>query len=340
LKTDRFFGSFLRLGFLQHLLFWIASITALTYVFKVSAQPEEIDVIFALIFHVPIWIAVYFNLYVLIPKILGKDRYTGYITSLILLIVGMSFFYQFLFNHLIDLVLKGYFFISYYEYWDYVLFLSGYLIITTLIKLAKGWFRLSEIENEKKSMELEIIKSQVNPHFLFNTLNTLYGEALNNEKSLPDSILNLSSMLRYSLYEANKNNVNAASEIDFIRSYIALQKKRFNTKGQHIELKIQGKFTDVNIPSMVLLPFTENCFKHASENEAGHFFIRIEIIKHMHSIEFVTENSYRNQGVTSGGLGVKNTLRRLDLLYSENNYNFEKKDNTSVYRVRLTLRTK
>ncbi|MFB6342687.1 sensor histidine kinase [Saccharicrinis sp. FJH62] len=339
MKFDKVFSYCLRFRVLQHILFWMLSVTVLTFLLKVSATPDKIDIIFAIIFHIPIWIGVYVNLYILISKILKQNKYTGYFASVLALISLLSWFYEFLFGSLIDVILPGYFFISYFEFWDYFLFLSAYIILTTLIKLAKGWFRLAEIENEKKDMELQLIRSQLNPHFLFNTLNTLYGEALNKEKTLPDSILNLSDMLRYSLYESNKTMVNAANEIDFIRSYFTLQQKRFGREGQNIELKVHGKFSDVGIPPLIFLPLVENCFKHAAENEKGGFCIKIKIVRQKKSIVFTSENTYKTQSKSEGGLGLTNTLRRLDLLYSKNNYTFEENKDDSVYVVKLTLGT-
>ncbi|MFB6316935.1 sensor histidine kinase [Saccharicrinis sp. FJH54] len=341
MKTDNIFRSLFKLRLLQHFAFWLTSIIVLTYLFKVSAQPAKIDVIFALIFHIPLWITVYLNLYILIPWLLRRNRYTGYGLGVIVLASGMAFFYQFLFNHLIDHILKGYFFISYFEYRDYILFLAGYILITTLIKLARGWFHLSEIESEKRNMELQLIKSQVNPHFLFNTLNTLYSEALNKDETLPASILNLSDMLRYSLYESGKPFVSAAKEADFISAYFKLQEKRFNNNNSNIDLRIVGKFDEMYIPPLVLLPFVENCFKHLSVNEKGSFFIHIIIRRHKNALEFVAENSFNEEErrFSKGGLGVDNALRRLDLLYKKNSYNFEKYETQSVYRVRLVLKS-
>ena len=134
--------------------------------------------------------------------------------------------------------------------------------------LSKYWFELleskkilAESEKEKFQNELKALKAQVNPHFLFNSLNTIYSLALNNAKDTPSVILKLSNVLRYMIYESNERLVNLEKELDFISNYIELQKLRIHNPNL-VEFLIEGEVTDQQVAPLIFIVFIENAFKH------------------------------------------------------------------------------
>ena len=167
---------------LQHILFWTASYVFLVNFFSTSNNVEKIDYIYTALFHVSLVTAVYLNIWILIPRVLQKGKYLVYFLCLLALIYSGAQFNQVTFNHLVDLVLPGYYFISFYDIGDILKFVFVYVALTSLLKLSKGWFLLTRAEkqimliNQKKvESELKALKSQINPHFLFNSLNNIYS---------------------------------------------------------------------------------------------------------------------------------------------------------------------
>ena len=150
----------------QHILFWCFSFLVLLNILKVSSEVKQIDLIYTAIFHLPILLIVYLNLKVLIPRLLEKAKYLVYgIFSLILVTAGAGF-YILLFGNWIDYIFHGYYFIAYYSFWDISIYFAVFLVLTSLLHLARGWFRLQEMETEKTETELRALRSQINPHFL------------------------------------------------------------------------------------------------------------------------------------------------------------------------------
>lgn len=326
--------SIIKSRILQHLVFWMFSILVITFSLKVSATPSKIDVIYALIFHITLWAACYLNLYLLVPKWLKSGIYAFYVFMIMLTILFFSWFFQYLFNSLIDFVLPNYFFISYFEFWDYALFLVVYLLITTLLKLARSWFTVSEIEAQRNAMELNLLKTQMNPHFLFNTLNTIYGLLIKEQSKVSGLILNLSDLLRYSLYSSEKECVDAQKEIDFIENYVALQSLRFENG---VVLNIKGYFESFELTPLILLPLVENCFKHAGKNADGEFFINIDITKENRYLHLSIKNTCKTVDSNTKGIGLLNTKKRLDMVLKDN-YKLEYNLDDGIYYLELKMK--
>ncbi|MFW5821611.1 MAG: histidine kinase, partial [Bacteroidota bacterium] len=182
------------IGILQHIVFWLISFRVVLEIFSSSSDPVKIDYIYTSVFLFTIMIPVYLNLYFFIPRLLSKRKYLLYSLSLLLLIVLFSTFNQLTFNRFIDYFFPGYYFISYYAFFDVVKFFVVFLFLTTLLKLSKAWFfvsetkqKLTEAEKQKIENELMALKSQVNPHFMFNNLNNIYSLSLKNSEKTPEA---------------------------------------------------------------------------------------------------------------------------------------------------------
>lgn len=303
----------------QHLIFWSVALAILFNIFKTSGSIEKIDVIYTFIFVIPVVAVVYINLYLAIPRFLRKERYLLYGLSVLLLLGGGAFFLYFLFDSWIDLVLPGYYFISYFSVPVLMLYTGSFLILTTLLKLSRSWFMLLRLERMSTKNQLHSLQSQINPHFLLNSLQTIYALALEKSERSPEVILQLSDILKYNLYDTAQSTVKLEKEIRMIRDYVEMYRHRVDQKKAEIKLEISGDAGEHSIAPMLLLPFIENAFKHGlrSETEKTFIYIRIEI--GVTELGFRTENSHgRSDGIDlehKKGIGTENTRQRLDLLY-------------------------
>jgi LytS/YehU family sensor histidine kinase len=164
---------------------------------------------------------------------------------------------------------------------------------------------------------LSALKAQINPHFLFNNLNTIYSLALKNDVRTKDVILQLSDFLRYVLYDTSSEKIELEKEIEIIKTYIGLQKERINPDITDIVLNIEGDFYGASIAPLLLLPLAENCFKHGIGKNKGR--IQIDIKYSDYQLHFCTNNpvALRENPVNNGqgGIGIKNVEKRLNLLY-------------------------
>jgi sensor histidine kinase YesM len=305
---------------LQHVLFWALSFYILLRVFTDPGEYPAVDILYTGLFHITLWIVVYPNLTVLIPRLLQKERYIYYLLSLSLLVFAGVLFNILFFDKLVDFVFAGYYFISYYEFVDILQFFIAYVAITSLIKLSRSWFKVLEQEKEvailseeNKIAELKALKAQVNPHFLFNNLNNIYGQTLKADAKAPETIVKLSNVLRYMIYEAENERTKLKNELDYIRDYLELEKIR-NEK-LTINYVIKGQPETHQVAPLLFIPFIENAFKYCSRSEGSFVEVRFDISK---NIEFEIKNSVDRQRLPgAGGLGIRNVKRRLELQYPQ-----------------------
>lgn len=324
---------------LQHILFWCLSFLVLLNVLKVSAEVKPIDLIYAGIFHIPIVLVVYLNLQLLIPMLLEKSKYLLYLLAVVILIVSGSVFYLELFDRWIDFVFEGYYFIAFYSFWDISLYLVIYLFTSSLLHLARGWFQLQEIETERNRAELKALRSQINPHFLFNSLNSIYSLARKNSNEVPAKIIQLSDLLRHSIYDSEQDLIPLQKELDMIRNYIDLQNLR-TAQTEIIQLNVSGDPDSLLIAPMVILPFVENSFKHGLKGGVEDTFVKIEIQISDYQIHFLIENR-KGKAISiinkeKGGIGIVNVQKRLSLLYPDR-HSLTIKDKGNIFSVHLQL---
>lgn len=192
-------------------------------------------------------------------------------------------------------------------------------------------------QNERLNSELSFLKSQVNPHFLFNVLNNMYSLSLKQSDNLPTVILKLSEMMRYMLYDSEEQKVRLDQEIDYIRNYIELQKLRVYDNCT-IDFRVEGVTFDKKIAPMLLIPFVENAFKHGiSHAEASPIEFLLEIKGQ--NLYFRTKNAlFSNKAKDkTGGIGIQNVKRRLELIYPKN-YSLTINEQKGVYFIELEIR--
>ncbi len=180
--------------------------------------------------------------------------------------------------------------------------------------------RMHKLEIEHKKAELNVLKSQLEPHFIFNTLNAFYTELIETQPSTAKSIHKLSELLRYVTYEANKNFMPLERELKFIEDYIYFYKKRFENN-LFLNFMVEGKIDSQKIPSLILIHFLENIFKHGvfnNEDHPAHIVIKVE----KENISINTKNRIsKGQNYSNKGIGRENLNKRLTVLFKEN-YSF------------------
>ncbi len=187
-----------------------------------------------------------------------------------------------------------------------------------------------------KEQELLYLKRQIHPHFLFNTLNTIYGLALKQSKHTPDIIMKLSNLLDYILYQVNKPKVDLKGEVLHIKEYIDLEKIRFQDTLK-VEFKASEINEDIQIAPMLLIPFVENAFKHGGLID-GFLKIEIQIKVKEKQLDFFIRNTINNSegNNKNGGIGLENITKRLDLNY-KNNYKLESNFKSNWYEAKLRI---
>lgn len=214
---------------------------------------------------------------------------------------------------------------QFFQGFNSVIFIFLILAISTSIKITLQWYSDEKIrkdaENQKLNAELSFLKSQINPHFFFNTLNSIYSLATKKSDKTPEAIIKLSQLMRYIIYDSEKEMVPFNNEIDYIKNFVELQKLRLR-ENVFIDLKIYGNTNDKWIEPLLLLPFIENAFKHGIDYTKD-CTIKILISIHEDCLLFETENQIvkllnQTWNNKNSGIGLPNSEKRISLLYPGN----------------------
>jgi hypothetical protein len=297
--------------------------------------------LYVLVFHLTIITAVYFNLKILFTRYLSKSQFSNYLLYAVGLTVLTALLNYAFFDLFIDQLFPSLYFISYFRIWELILIVAAYLLFTSIIFLI-GQYALMLIANRDAARnELSALKAQINPHFLFNNLNTIYSMASQKDERTPAVILKLSDFLRYVLYDTGFETIPLEKEVEIIRTYIGLQKERVNPEITRILFTTEGNFTGVDISPLLLLPLAENCFKHGIGKNPG--TIQIFIRFNGKELLFKTENNIalreKTNAKENGGIGIKNVEKRLNLLYHErHSIKYQEKEGAFILELRIELK--
>jgi sensor histidine kinase YesM len=324
---------------LYHVLFWIALYVLDVLIFGIGYENLDHFVTLVLAEIPPQVFLAYTVMYWIIPRYVKNKRFNE---SLLLLLVafiasgfvGHLFFFPFNLyepNTSIADIPK--------------IFVRGFYAllhasIFVAIKLIKMWYenekRVSEMEKSKLESELKMLKDQVNPHFMFNTLNNLYGLIGKNPIHAQESVLRLSRIMHHMLYESNHNRITMLQEIRCIRDYIELEKLRY-PGNLSISLNVQDDVHELSIVPLTIFPFVENSFKHGASEMIEDAWINIDFSTFRNSFVFKIENG-KGPKVTSGskGIGLNNVKRRLELIYGED-HSLQIIDGTETFLVILKV---
>ncbi|PSL31036.1 GHKL domain-containing protein [Chitinophaga ginsengisoli] len=226
---------------------------------------------------------------------------------------------------------------------SFFLLFSGFFITITRSALREKMNGLVLAEQKKES-ELNLLRSQVSPHFLFNTLHNMYSLSVNRPAQLPPLLLQLSELLRYSVYEADQPLVTLQEEMAYIRNYIALENIRLADRLK-LTVNMDDNPDDIKIVPMLLIVFVENAFKHARNTSEQQIYINIHLKVRGNTIYFMAENSCSNHsnedgaGKRNSGLGIANVIKRLELLYPDA-YGLKQNRTNNLFKVELWLKEK
>lgn len=279
-------------------------------------------------------IATYFTLYLLIDRLLIQKKYGLF---LLLLVASMIFFglamrivaYHTIYPMFnpegmsIPLLFFPKILISIFVIYSLVAIMASFHII-------KHWYRhqqasqllqqtAQQLEKEKLASELKLLKSQINPHFLFNTLNNLYVLTLNQSKGAPEMVHKLSELMSYMLYDSNQNEVALQKEVKYIENYIALEKVRYESR-LDVSLNVYDNIEHISVAPLLILPFVENSFKHGVSNQLSKAWVRIDISVRDKQLIVKVENSKPISDIDkivnpASGIGLQNVMKRLELIY-------------------------
>ena len=332
-----------------HIALWI--IFGLYLIFISNDSPFSwfniSNVIIALVFFA---FYVYFNAIYLIPNFLKQRSVLTYFllffTSALILTPLRSLVYYLRFWGMADLqneVLSS----------QWFTFLSFLIVggVTTTAKIVINWVedqrRMRELEKENLQSELKFLRSQINPHFLFNTLNSLYALTLKKSDLAPEMLIRLSEIMRYMLYDCNEPKVLLEKEVKFMGNYVELERLRYG-EDVEIDFKLEGEIQDQKIAPLLFIPFFENAFKHGLSNRIGQGWISISFLFQEELVTLVIENSVpeeKDQHMwvqksksksDSSGIGLENIKRRLNLLYpDEHTLDIEK--SPKQFKITLTI---
>jgi LytS/YehU family sensor histidine kinase len=213
------------------------------------------------------------------------------------------------------------------------------VIISTVIGLIEDWTKMKNdkqaLEQQNTQAELALLKSQLNPHFLFNTLNSIYSLAYQKSDKAPDAILKLSEVMRYMLYDSEGKVVLLEKELQYLHSFVDLQKARFK-ENIYVDLLVEGRITNQLIMPVLLIAFVENAFKHGVLNDPADPVLIHVMVEEDH-LQLHVQNRINHQlKDQTGGIGLPNIYRRLELLYP-GQYKLNIKENDTHYICELSL---
>lgn len=287
----------------------------------------------------------YLNLFYFIPKFLDNNKKQKFIVIILVVlflatIIGGSI--DMYFDHAHPLKFNQ------LHHPDYMFFVGRFfmavmpIVISSLISRAitvrKQKEASLELENRMLEAETKALKAQINPHFLFNSLNNIYALSQIKSDKTPDAILQLSDILRYVTYDSNQDFVNLKDEIKTIESLILLQALKDEDQS-NIHIDINSDSSEYKIAPLLLIPFVENCFKHANHHDKENGSVSINLKAENKKLHLTCKNTYLDADCIkdkTGGVGMENVKKRLSLLYP-NKHKLTLKQDQKEYHVKLEL---
>lgn len=327
---------------LHHVLFWSAFFVV-WITLRIDDYPDLLPTILAGLLKVlSLAGAVYFTNYILIPKLLYTHRYLSFALSFTALVIVTGF----IVIRLLDLILQPY--ASSITHWPNATFNAQvydvYIPLFFMVGAAAGikfyidqlrtLHRLQSALRAGAEQELQYLRSQINPHSLFNSLNTIYFLINKENREARETLMKFSELLRYQLYDCNTERIGIEKEIQYLENYVAIQQLRHD-EHYAINFSASPAVKDFSIAPLLLAPFVENAFKHVSAHNANTIDIKME--KEGPQFLFSVFNTKEDKtSVSPGGIGLANVQRRLELLYPDK-HDLQIAVNGATYSVHLTI---
>lgn len=326
-----------------YLLFFIAYIGALAIekpIYSGNSVMDCFTYMITLIVHFSIFaFMILANNAFVIPNLLERKRFSLYVSSLLILISVYTFLMS-RYNQFIHGVLfQDHSAKTSSGFWDNFVYGLCCAVIASMLYITKKWTeqqdQVKNIQINQLQSELKYLRSQLNPHFLFNGLNTVYGFIDINNNQARDMMVQFSDLLRYNLYEADVDMVDLEKEIKYLKDYVALQKARSNDNIR-VSLKVNYKNGGVKIAPLIFMTFVENAFKYVSRDDTAINTISICLNEDAGVVDFHCDNSFDGMEAAAGGIGLQNATRRLELLYKDH-YQLDIKKLNNTFQVHLTV---
>jgi len=346
-----------RYRILSHIIFWVFIYCLFLFPTLLSGRYSNETFLLNLLYLPSDILSTYIVIYFLIPHFLFQKKYIHFILSYLVFIVAFSLLISLPYEYFgLNRILDENRWSSFEEYvkltflWTIVVqfMITG---LASTIKVAKNWLWVIqekqkiekdkiEIELKLRESELKFLKAQIHPHFLFNTLNNLYGLTLEKSDLASEVVVKLSEMLDYMLYECNENLVPLEKEIKLLENYIALEKIRHD-ESLDIAFTIDGRLKNLKIAPLILLPYVENAFKHGMSKQADRKWLHININIENQYLKYSVSNSKEVGEVTanqvSEGIGLENLRKRLILQY-KHGFKLDIKDDGNEFKAYLELK--
>lgn len=330
----------------SHIIFWFSYVVFHAALWGSYKGEWELAFIDQLIY-LPVKIIItYYTIYVLLPKYVLKGKWVsfaflliasaltgGTLYRLITFYVEYPLYYP---KYLNEPVLQM------FKIFKGIVQIYPVVFLATTIKILKHWYVNQQdkqiLAHEKLEAELKFLKTQIHPHFLFNTLNNLYALTLKKSDHAPEMVLKLSELINYMLYECNAPKVPLNNELNFIKNYIEIERMRH---GDNLDIKamITGETTGVYVAPMIILPFLENSFKHGVNEELDKSWVYLDLSIIENKLKLSIENSKSETQRLDDhehGIGLKNVKRRLDLLYRDD-YRLDIIDGAKTFTVMMEI---
>ena len=293
---------------------------------------------------VDLMLMVYTTNYLLIPFLLYKKKYLSFVLIFIAMILTSSFTKMYIIGQVANDPnifnfggnLKARIYDNVIPHFFLVIAGAAIKLVFDQLRLQK---KIAELAKENAEAELNFLKSQINPHFLFNSLNSVYFLIDKNNPDARQALHTFSDMLRYQLYEANGEKIPIEKEINYLQDYVHLQQLR-KDENYKVQFNCSPEVKNFSIEPLLLIPFVENAFKHISHKMDGANYVKVDLTRNNGFFEFAVENS-REKGIYTteqhGGIGMTNVKRRLELLYPDT-HKLDVNDEANTFKVNLKLK--
>jgi len=308
----------------RHVVFWIVYTVIVAFTWHKGDRGFDQYLFQGLVWLPARIIYCYPLIFWVLPEFLLKEKYIKF-ACIILMWAVAGWFFNYLFRFYLFIPIMNYFQLDRInrDPWqpNSFLVLTTTAGITSVIVLFKHWVKKQQewvqAEKEKVTAELQLLKAQVHPHFLFNTLNNIYSFSLAQSPKTPELILKLSSLLSYMLYDCKAEEVLLEKEIEVMKNYIDLEKERYGNKIE-ISINIEGDIEDKYIAPLLILPFLENAFKHGTSEQLEKPWMSVDLLVKQHVLTCKLANS-KNEFVPDNhnGIGIQNIKKRLQYLYPD-----------------------
>jgi sensor histidine kinase YesM len=327
---------------LHHVLFW-AIVFIIWYILRVDDYSSPLKAFAVTLIKVSeLALMIYVTNYVLIPQLLYKNKYAVFFAVFVIMVFTSSIIKMNILGRLVNnpaLIhwtenLKGSLYDNIIPH--FFLVIAG-AAVKLLLDYGKLQQRMLETAREKAEAELNFLKSQINPHFVFNSLNSVYFLINKENTGAREALHKFSEMLRYQLYEAGGSKIPIEKEIHYLKDYMDLQQLRKDEK-YSVEFNCAHDVKEFSIEPLLLVPFVENAFKHISHHTHERNFVKVNMLRVKNHFIFSVVNSWEEQAGTErqGGIGLQNVKRRLELLYP-GKHELKIDDSNGQFSVQLNL---